>query len=77
MADAPEPTRWEIRRAGHGLATYVSAKARTFAVGDLLNIPPPVPEGSVWIVTAIEPPITEGCDGTLVVEPASPPAEGQ
>jgi hypothetical protein len=70
----PLPTQWDIRRVA-GRAQYLSAKGRQFAVGDVLNLPPPFPRGSVWIVVAVEPPETDGYDGTLVIEPA-PPATG-
>jgi hypothetical protein len=67
---APLPTRWDIRREIGGRAGYTSAKGRRFAVGDRLNVPPPLPQGSAWTVIAIEPPESEGYDGTLVLEPA-------
>jgi hypothetical protein len=66
----PVPTRWDIRRELGGRASYTSAKGRRFAIGDRLNMPPPLPRGSTWTVIAIDPPETEGYDGTLVVEPA-------
>jgi hypothetical protein len=48
----------------------VSAKGRIYSVGDRLNLPPPLPRGSLWTVIAVEEPETEGYDGTLVLEPA-------
>jgi hypothetical protein len=65
-------TRWDIRREVGAAGDYHSAKGRFFAVGDQVNLPPPLPLGSVWTVIAVEPPQTEGYDGTLVLEPASP-----
>jgi hypothetical protein len=65
-------TRWDIRRDVGGSAQFMSPKGRFFSVGDRLNLPPPLPRGSVWIVTAVEPPETDGYDGTLVLEPAVP-----
>jgi hypothetical protein len=49
----------------------VSAQGQIFSVGDRLNLPPPLPRGSVWTVIAVEAAQTEGYDGTLVLEPAS------
>ncbi len=68
-----EPTLWDIRRDGRNVGDYSSAKGRMFEVGDLVNLPPPLPRGSIWRVVAVEPPETEGREGTLVLEQATPP----
>jgi hypothetical protein len=69
---APRRTRWNIRREAGPDADYNSAEGRFFAVGDQVVLPPPLPRGSLWTVIAVEPPQTEGYDGTLVLEPAAP-----
>ena len=51
-----------------GAGAYMSPHGRRFTVGDQLTIPPPLPRGPRWRVVAVEPPETEGYDGTLVLE---------
>jgi hypothetical protein len=72
-ADEPiVPTHWDVRRDGKNVGLHASAKGRRYIVGDLVNLPPPVPRGSVWKIVAVGPPETEGCDGTITLEPADP-----
>jgi hypothetical protein len=66
--EEPRRTRWDIRREVGGPGAYASAQGRLFAIGDELTIPPPLPRGARWKVIAVEPPETEGYDGTLVLE---------
>jgi hypothetical protein len=73
--EPPVPTRWDVHRIGFGDADYHSAKGRMFVVGDRVNMPPPLPRGSVWRVVAVDPPETAGYDGTLVLEQAAPPPD--
>jgi hypothetical protein len=68
-ADQPiVPTHWDVRRDGKNVGLHMSAKGRRYTVSDLVNLPPPVPNGSVWKVIAVDPPETEGCDGTITLE---------
>jgi hypothetical protein len=69
----PHPTRWLIRREGSPFGQLLSPTTRHFAVGDLVNLPPPAGRGSIWRVIAIELGEPEGCDGTLEVESAPDP----
>jgi hypothetical protein len=70
LEPVPGRTSWDIRREVRADADYQSAEGRFLAVGDQVNLPPPLPRGSLWTVVAVEPPETEGYDGTLVLEPA-------
>jgi hypothetical protein len=62
------PTRWQIVCDGERVGDYTSAKGRVLKVSDLVNLPPPFPNGRVWRMLVVE--ACDGYDGKLVVEAA-------